>query len=555
MAPVGEEWEPRPPDDVGWFSQPPRPPSAPLCVRGAKGASIEDQVRLSFYTPSPQHYHPKEPEHFKEMGGRISEARVPSCLDAEAKMRRSMPGPASYNTRNFEGLDLPEGGKLNTVPPRESVSVSHVFADPGPGQYTPLDPMKPTVTHGRCFGKDPREPQHIRDAVNQSRGMPGPGAYDMERAAEFADPFCPEGGRALMAAKPESYFDAVAKLTASNPGPNSYMLPGAVDKKPQSEAIWRHESETFAESKAIVEGILNLKMVTPGPGAYDMPDGATKPIVGPPTLKTRKLPHGMPPPFAYNCTKDLCSKFVPFRQRNSSTMIYEGKGGQKLTRPSSTPVLADESGLSRTELRAKRRQESVIPGSTGRSMQEPDPEQQPASDEGFIRPFTRSGSTGMARRSHSAGSMVASTVDHPSVKEATKHYPKLAGRKGRATHHFLPMAARRVESLGTKDLSENFQRYHYSRKQMEDLGAATHDLSKIALESFDLDKLMQDSVQILEHKARSQLKVEGLSRDRRRQVLEELPALFDPPSTKMRKPEDQSAFFDVDGFADEPFDF
>jgi hypothetical protein len=490
------------------------------------------------------------------MGGRISKSHVPSCLDAENKIRSGIPGPGSYETRNFEGLDLPEGGKLNTIPPRAKESVfQYLNQTPAPDAYTPSDPLRPTVTYGRPFGKDIREPQHIRDAERQARGKPGPGAYDMERAAEFAAPFCPEGGRALMATKPESYFDAVAKLTASNPAPDSYTLPAAVEKPPQSEAVWRHESETYAESKAIVEGILNLKMVTPGPGAYDIPDGATKPLVGPPTLKSRKLPHGMPPPFAYNCTKDLTSKFVPFRQRNSSSAIYEGKVGQKLTRPSSTPVLTEEGGPSRSEVRAKRRQESVIPGST-RPMQEPDPEQQPASDEGFVRPFTRSGNTGMARRSRSAGSMVASTVDHPSVKEATKHYPKLAGRKGRATDHFLPMAARRVEALGTNHISGAFQRYHYSRKQMEELGEATYDLSKTALESFDLDKLMKDSVKILEHKARSQLRVEGLSRDRRRQVLEELPALFDPPTKKMHNTEDQSAFDDVDAFfMDEPAEF
>lgn len=328
-----------------------------------------------------------------------------------------------------------------------------------------------------------------------------------------------------MASKPQSYFDAAAKLTSSNPGPDSYKLADTLGQKPNSEAVWRHESETYAESKNLVDGVLNLKMVTPGPGAYDIPDGATKPIVGPPTLKTRKFPHGMPHPFSYNCTPDLASKFVPYRQRNSSSMIYEGKGGQKLSRPSSTPVLEENSSLSRAELRAKRRQESLIPGSI-RSTQEPDPEQQPSVDDAFARPVSRRGG---GRRSHSAGSMIA-TVDHPSVKEAMKHYPRLAGRTGHGTEHFLPMAARRNEGVGTRDASAAFQRFHYTQKQMEQLGEEAHDLCKTALETLDLDQLMKDSVKILEHKAKAQLRVEGLSRERRIRVMEEMPALFEPPS-------------------------
>merc|ERR1719265_333998 len=174
-------------------------------------------------------------------------------------------------------------------------------------------------------------------------------------------------------------------------------------------------------------------------------------------------------------------------------MIYEGKGSQKLSRPSSTPnLLEEESVPSRSELRAKRRQESLFPG-TQRSMQEPDPEQQPTFDEGLVRPSSRRGG-GMGRRSHSAGSMIASVSmgDHPSVKEAITHYPKLAGRKGRATESFLPMASRRNESLGTKDASGAFQRYHYSRRQIEELGEQTHDLSKTALEPLDCDKLLKE---------------------------------------------------------------
>lgn len=542
IVPWGDGGGAQPPQDVGWLSQPPLPPSEPL--KKFKAASIEDQIRQAYWTPTPQHYYPREPEHFCEMGGRISEARVPSCLDAGVKAHRGIPGPGSYDTRNFEGLDLPEGGRLNLNPPHPKVSVDDVFQQPGPNAYTPNDPMKPTVTYGRPFGYAVREPQHIKDAVRQSRGLPGPGAYDMDQAMEAALPFCPEGGRCLMASKPESYFDAATKQTASNPAPDSYTLPGALNLKANSEPVWRHESETYGESKAIVDGILNLRMVTPGPGTYDIPETATKPIVPPPSLKSRRLPHAMPAPFNYNCTKDLCSKFVPFRQRNSSTMIFEGKGGQKLARPTSTPTLGEETSLSRSETRAKRRQESVIPGSTGRPMQEPEPD--PASDEGLVRPVSRRAG-GIGRRTHSAGSISAS-VDHPSVKEATKHYPKLAGRKGRATEHFLPMATRRVEALGTKDVSGSFQRFHYTMKQMEELGTAAYDLSMTAMDSFDLDALTKESVKILEHKARSQLRTEGLSRDRRRQVLEELPSLFDPPSKRVQMTEPSDAFIDADEF-------
>jgi len=183
-------------------------------------------------------------------------------------------------------------------------------------------------------------------------------------------------------------------------------------------------------------------------------------------------------------------------------------------------------------------------------MQEPDPEQQP--DDAFARPVSRRG--GMGRRSHSAGSMIA-TVDHPSVKEATKHYPKLAGRRGLATEHFLPMAARRSEGIGTKDVSTAFQRYHYSRKQMEELGQEAHDLSKSALETLDLDKLMKESVKILEHKAKAQLRVEGLSRERRMRVMEEMPALFEPPSKHAQVGESEPpAFMEADEFGFDPYE-
>lgn len=185
-------------------------------------------------------------------------------------------------------------------------------------------------------------------------------------------------------------------------------------------------------------------------------------------------------------------------------------------------------------------------------MQEPDPEQQPIDDDGLVRPVSRRGG-GMGRRAQSAGSMVPS-VDHPSVKEATKHYPKLAGRRGRATGHFLPMAARRAEAVGTKDVSDLFQRFHYTKKQMEELGEAAYDLSMTAMESFDLDALTKESVKILEHKARAQLRTEGLSRDRRRQVLEELPQLFDPPSKKFQKSDPSDTFMDEPPTDDELFE-
>lgn len=543
MAPT-DMWEPQAPDQSNWLSQPPRPPSAPLCSRAARGASIEDQIRQAYYTPAPTAYNPKQPDRFTALGGRFSTSKAPSVLDADVKIHGYVPGPGSYETRNLEGHDLPGGGRIGREAPHDRVTISGIFPPPGPQQYDPKDPAQPTVLYGNPFGKSKREPSHIKDAITATRGIPGPGEYDLERAYEFAAPFCPEGGRSLMASKPESYFDAAAKITTANPPPDSYMLPGTVGKKPNSEAVFRHESATYGESKALVDGILNLKMVTPGPGAYDIPDGASiRPIAGVPALKSGKLGHGMPHPYSYNCQVDLSSKFVPHRQRNSSSsQIYEGKSNQKLSRPSSTPNLLEEASVvpSRAEVRAKRRQESLIPGSTRSRAtadpeQEPDPEQQPSFDESMQRPASRRGG-GMGRRSHSAGSMLASvaSVDHPSVKEAITHYPKLAGRKGRASQHFLPMASRRQEAIGTKDVSHHYQRYHYTRKQMEELGEVTHDLSKTALEPLDCEKLLKESVKILEQKARAQLRVEGLSRERRTRVLEEMDDLFHPPSQKFQ---------------------
>lgn len=514
----------QPPDP----SLPQAPPQA-LCRRSGAGASIEDQVRFSFYTPSPVQYNPKQPARYCEVPlGKISEALVPSALEAPLRATGFVPGPGAYETCNTDCLDLPEGGRLNVNPPYEGVLPKDVYATPPPNAYDPKDPSRPAILYGP-FNKDAKAPLHIREAEKLSKEMPpGPGEYDFVQAAEHQDPFCPAGGRTLMASKPASYFDAAARLTGGQPGPDNYNVAGSIEMKNVGQAVWRHESTTFQETKTLVNKFLNLSGVTPGPGAYDLPE-ASKPTV--PTLKSKKVSHGMPKPFNYNCTEDLSRKFVPFRQRNSTSMIYDGRqagggggggagvGGDKgegLARPAS-----------RGSGRTKKEPESQLRETTGLTA-EPDPE---PLQRGLARPASDPG-LGLAgvRRAQSAGSI---GVDyHPAVEQAAKYYPKLAGKHRRATGAFMPMASRRCERVSTDDDSLAYQRYHLQKRRLDYLAENLHDMARSALEPLDADKLLKESVKVLEHKARTQLRNEGVSRDKADLVMAEMPALFERPESR-----------------------
>lgn len=455
---------------------------------------------------------------------------VPSMLDAVALTQKGLPGPGAYDIRNPDGLDLPEGGRLNRNIPRESV-LPKDYGTPSALDYNAnIDLTRPRLDKGCAFGLDPKYTKYIRDEENRAREIPAPGSYDLEAASEAARPFLPEGGRISAGSKPASYFDEVTKISEGNPPPDAYDPPGAFQMRSQGQSVFRHESATIAESKALVEKFVNLTGSVPGPGTYNFPDPLSpNQIQGTPTLKGRKLPHSMPQPYEYNCAPDYGRKFVPFRQQNSADQIYGRQGHAR------KHMLA----MQERDLQAR----DVALDTTLKTMSEPLSEPEGAgtplsepttwADGGFdtirmhgspSRPPKQS-----PQRSRSTG-MLPLTFSHPAVEMAAVSYPKLSGQRRRGTQMFLPMASRRCEMVNTRDHSLEYQKFHLSRDRLGQLSAGLRDAAGSTMVQVDTKEMKAEAFKILEHKAKSQLRLEGVPFEKRKLILQEMREMFESPT-------------------------
>merc|ERR1711982_302668 len=73
-----------------------KPPNQHL---GANASSIEEQIRTSYFTPSPVWYNPRRPERFEACPlSKFSESLCPSALDEPVRLKGFVPGPGSYET-------------------------------------------------------------------------------------------------------------------------------------------------------------------------------------------------------------------------------------------------------------------------------------------------------------------------------------------------------------------------------------------------------------------------------------------------------------------------
>jgi len=338
-------------------------------------------------------------------------------------------------------------------------------------------------------------------------------------AMEVSRPFLPEGGRSLDASKPASYFDAATKLSADNPPPGSYDLPGSFNTKTVGRLVYRYESATIQETKDLVTKVIGSADEAPGPGSYNLPDPPN--INGVPTLKGRQLPFAMPHPFAYNCAPDTMGKYsllAPVRQSNNADQIFGigvRRGGGN-TGPSSKqrPSSAGPDQVSAKDLKDI----PMVPAVVNENDTDVEAVQ------------WKSGGFTTLKKSRSTGAVKA---EHPSVEEAAKFYPMLARKhRGTGASSFLPMASRRSETIPTGDTSEEYQRLQRSKWQLNACVQSLAQATSQALEPLDLEKLREEAMTGLRDKATYRMKLEGVPKGHHNMVLAEMASILSHGKSK-----------------------
>lgn len=487
---------------------PPRPPQQSL---GFKPRSFEDQVRYAYFSPTPQHYNPKRPGARSEtILGKISEAKNPSALDHGQREAALVPGPGSYDTPDLRDISLPEGGRLNRKPPQERFKLDE-YPSPAPGAYgVPHDPTVPRHLYG-SFGKDPRVSKFIQDEVNRSRGVPAPGSNDVMESMESLRPFCPEGGRYLeQKGRDQSYFDGVARQATGGPDPTRYNLPGAINPhKAAGKLVWKYQSESLAKTKKVIERVVGSGHEVPAPGTYTLPD--PDPIAPVPTLKGRTLSHGMPHPFAYNCSPDLSGKFDDqYRSvvdKNSGDQIY----GRDFKR-GSPPMTKDRPA------RAAASADEVVAANMPVTLAERDIEQ-----EGRETVQWRSGGFAALRK---AKSVPVIEREHPAVESTKQRYAPMSLKAGRKQTQFAPWAHRKPEKVKTSSKSEDYVSLQRKKWELEQINHEILAGAADVVEPLDLAKLRTEATKGLIDKAKFRMRMEGLGKEQQNLVLSEFPGVL-----------------------------
>lgn len=509
---------------------PPRPnprPQAPqsdLQAGSFKPKSFEDQVRYAYHTPAPNTYLPKKPERGNGKAlGKISDSKIPSALDHGQREKSLVPGPGSYDTPDQRDIALPEGGRLSRKPPQEKFRLDE-YPVPPPGTYgIPQDPTLPRQLYG-SFGKDPRVSKFIQDEVNRSKSVPAPGEHEVMDSMESLRPFCPEGGRYLeQVGRGPSYFEEAAKLADSKPGPDRYNLPGSIrPNKAAGKLVWKYQSETLKQTKAIITKVVGTGHENPAPGTYDLPDPA--PLAASPVLRGRGLAHGMPHPYAYNCSPDLSGKFdtmSPVRTNNSGAQIYGrdfSKGAaSKDSRTSKARASADEVVATNNMPVTLAERDIEQPGETVQ---------------------WRSG--GFAGLHKVKSSPVISRREHPSVEQCMQSYPSLSRLHGRQDKTFMPMTSKRQEIIKTHPKSVDCKQFHRQKYQLGALAAEIKATTLATLEPLDEAKLREEATKGLMDKAKFKMRMEGLGKDQQDLVLAELPGVLQENASSAKA---EDAFF------------
>lgn len=479
--------------------------------------TLEDQVRLSFFTPAPSSYHPKKGDDVDDpkKHGKISNSVAPSVHDYVPRSKAFVPGPGSYDTHETKGFALPEGGRLNRQPPANRLSQDPLLDEypiPAPGHYgVPQDPTRPRQAYGK-FSRDRRVSKYIVDEERRSRQVPGPGAHEVLDAMENVRPFCPEGGRVMAGVtKPSDYFDAAPKQYVA-PGPGQYDLPPGINaNRGNAKAIFRYESATIAETKALMTRACGDNNNAPGPGSYDLPE--PMPISGVPSIKGRQLPHGMPSPYAYNCAPDYAGKYsrlAPLRQQSSAAQIFgTGMGGSRSGQRASSSISdGDRPALAKQDV--DRVHSTRLPNNVG-DGDVPDEEAVKWMSGGFAG-VRKVKSTSKIRRED----------EHPMLRAAKGSYPVLGLRGGREHGTFLPNKGRRVDPVCTHDGAKAYKRLVRGQWQVKAIREGLKHASVSVLEPLDLDKLKQDASTAVANKARERMSTDGVSKEKHDLILAEM---------------------------------
>lgn len=493
---------------------PPAPgrPRAPKSIFQKYPTSIEDRVRQAYYTPAPNSYHLGGDITEPRPLGRISDSKLPSVLDYQAKKNAFVPGPGSYQTPDLAGFPLPEGGRLNRIAPAPRLQVEE-YPKPAPGAYgIPNDPTQPRNVNGR-FSRDPRVTAFIKEVEMRSRGIPAPGAHEVLDSMEMAKPFCPDGGRWSNSMKPKSYFDVAPTLSQANPPPGSYEHKDSVNgNRAVGRVVYRYESATISETKELITKVVGEPNDAPGPGTYSLPD--PKPLANVPLQRGRSLPYAMPHPFAYNCAPDHARRFLtPVRQRNNSDQIYGTgvqQGAAELARHSASKSNRPQD--SRNDLD----QMAELPHGAG-------DEEKPPSEDGVVH--WKSGGFSKLKKSRSASVVRSSDLD-PVIKNGVgKFYPPLS-EKDRSAKAFLPMSTRRTEHVSTRRGSEENQCVGEGKWKLAKVVENLENVTAAALEPLQLDRMKDEAMRGLRDKAIDRMKLQGVSLEQQEVILEEMNSLL-----------------------------
>lgn len=476
--------------------------------------SIEDQVRSKFYTPSPHAYRPKIPDVGEpKAGGKISESRIPSGHDYEAKNKSWVPGPGSYQTPDMKDFALPDGGRVNRKPPVVKMAMVDEYPTPDPGHYgVPSDPTQPRQVNGR-FSKDPRVTEFIAIEVKRSKGIPGPGAHDVMEAMDNAKPFCPSGGKTLHFGRGKNYFELATVKSEGLPAPDRYDLPGSiVADRCTGRAVFKYESATIKESKAMVARICSD---APAPGTYTL--GDCPPIVNPITMRSRALGHAMPAPFNYHCAPDLARKYAPVLKQNSGNEIF-GNGVVKQRAKSENPRFTgnpsrdsrpSSAGSNSNSYQKEKSYTTEVPQASNLSFRQTDLDMNPEDAvqwrSGGFAPMQKSRSMPMVRG--------PTTKLNPILEETKKSYPDLHKReKGMGI----------VETVSTGENADEYHRIARGKVKLSAVAQGIHSASTSVLVPFDLDKMKRQAAETLLDKARNRLNAEGFDKNQMELVLGEM---------------------------------
>lgn len=167
----------------------------------------------------------------------------------------------------------PGAPRTKFVPHSIEDQVRLAYSTPTSHVYRPTDPRHPDIAEPKPHGKISASKNiSTLDYVSKHKSfVPGP-TYVPPPWAKMGKPFCPEGGRFMLEAhKPPSYFDVAPKLYDANPPPGSYDARGSVEVKVVGELVYRYESATSSETKALIAKVVGDPEEVPGPGHYTLP--------------------------------------------------------------------------------------------------------------------------------------------------------------------------------------------------------------------------------------------------------------------------------------------